>query len=248
MTVLASPLPTTERLWHEKKIDILNQLTPAELIILQRASSRLFKTRGEMLWRDDEWRDRQNVYIVDQGFLRICQSNPEGKRHILAMLGPADFFGHIAPGVSTLTRPYTFEVVRDVRLIVIDALAFQSVLKNHFNLAMQLIKLMDERQKQLERRISGFFFKDVYTRLADLLLELTEKYGEPSLENGQWELQITHQELSDFLGVARQTVSTIMSEFSTLGILTKRGQRLCVNPQALLEAIANRSDVESKEE
>jgi CRP/FNR family transcriptional regulator, anaerobic regulatory protein len=137
-------------------------------------------------------------------------------------------------------------VVRDARLIGIEAEALQRVLKNHFNLTLQLIQHMAARQTSLEKQISSFFSKDIHARLADLILELAQKYGECAADSDRWELEITHQELSDFLGVARQTVSCIMSEFSNLGLLEKQGQKLHIKNQARLKAIIEQGAVRVK--
>ncbi|MCA9789678.1 MAG: Crp/Fnr family transcriptional regulator, partial [Cyanobacteria bacterium HKST-UBA05] len=198
------------RQWKTKKAEILGQLGEDEIKQLYAHSIRLLKKRGDALWADMDIDTKGHVYILDQGFLRVCELNDDGKRFIVSLLGPGDFFGAILPDTQARETEDYLEVVRDARIIAIDAGIFQRVLGHHPRLVMRMANVIMARQEQFKRRMTSFLFKDVSARLAELLLQYISDYAEtlpsdPEDANAPAYpiVSLTHQEIADLIGAAR---------------------------------------------
>lgn len=225
--------------WNIKKDSILQKLAPEEVEALDRHCDRILKKRGELIWVDED--DGAKVYIVDQGIIRLTKVSNEGKRLILGMLGPAQFFGAVTPAL-TQAEPYdSIEVVRDARLIAIDAKVFHEVLKNHPEMTMRMAQVLEDRRRNLERKITSLVFKSISARVAELLAELCERFSYtcPNSDGIQRDIALTHQEIADLAGAARPTVSSIISDLIKQGILEKHDQVLCVRDLDRLKEMAD---------
>lgn len=218
-----------QRLWYSKKENILKQLSEADLKRAYAHSVRIQKNRSELFWLDDE--HKQYVYIVDQGYIRMCRTNEEGKRLITSIMGPSEVFGAVVPGLENAETDDYAEVVRDSRIIGIEAEIFHEILEKYPKLMIRLFQILEMRRRTMEKRMYSFLFKDVYARTVELLLELSEKYGEecPFATGVFRDVNLTHQEIADFLGVARPTISTVISELMKADLLHKHKQMLCIN-------------------
>lgn len=215
--------------WRLKKAEILGQLSPEQVQQLHRHSTRLTKCRGDALWLESDVDLKTHVYIVDQGFLRVCELNDEGKRFIVSLMGPGDFFGSITPNPpEDLTDEY-MEVVRDARIIAIEAPIFHQVISQHPDMVMRLANVLVQRQATFKKRMTSMLFKDVSARIAELLLDFEEEYGEVSLKASQQRvINLTHQEMADLIGAARPVVSSVVSDLVKLGLLGKQGRHLFI--------------------
>jgi CRP/FNR family transcriptional regulator len=237
-------METLQRIWYSKKESIIQQLAPDEILLLNRHAQRIQKERGEIFWLEDLTDETPHVFIQDQGFVRMCRSNDEGKRLISEILGPSDIFGQVVPGLSSPGDEAYAEVVRDARIIAINSEVFQEVLQHHPKMMLRLVQILETRRRAMDRRIYSALCKDLCARVAELLVEIGSKYGEacptaPDDDAVRYrDIHLTHQEIADLLGAARPTVSAIISDMVKAGILDKHKQLLCLSQPAALATLA----------
>lgn len=231
-------METLQRLWYTKKESILQQLQPEEVAHINQHAQRIQKKRGELFWLDDA--ERPQVFVVDSGFLRICRTNEEGKRLITEVLGPSEIFGDVVPGLSREDLEDYAEIVRDTRIIAVDSHAFHGVLENHPNMMIRLIQIIETRRRAMAKRIYSTLSKDVCARTVELLLDIGVKYGEACQDDAACyrDIQLTHQEIADLLGVARPTISSLLSDLIKRDVLRKHKQTLCLYDTATLLTLA----------
>lgn len=231
-------MSSQESIWYNRKSAILSQLSEHELERLNTHTTRIQKVRGEIIW--DEFEDNPRLYIVDKGYIRIYRINEEGKKVVLSFLGPGEFFGAISPNLSTFAEDECMEVIRNIRLIAIDAPVFHEVLKNHPEMMMRIMGFLERRARGLEKRISNMLFKDTCARTAELLIEVCEKYGEacPEQNDKICDVALTHQEIADMVGATRPVVSGIISDMLKAGIVQKHDRVLCLSNLKALQALA----------
>jgi CRP-like cAMP-binding protein len=83
---------------------------------------------------------------------------------------------------------------------------------------------LGRRRKQLETKLEHLVFKDVQAKLAALLLELGEEYGQENEEGVLIGLKITHQEMANLIGSTRETISLTLAQFKKRGLLDMNGR------------------------
>ncbi len=219
-------MPTQQSLWNDKKSAILQQLSKVEVQALMLRSKRIELKQGQA-WYIQEGGDSR-IYIVDRGYARQCRLLPtDDRRIILSFLRPSDIFGDFPGSTSPVNYSDYIEAAQDVRLISIEAPVFWDVLKNHPNFMMRLIEILSQQQDRLQKRVLSISIKDVYARVSETLLDVSEKFGENCTHGDcQRYVALTHQEISDLSGIARPTVSKVISELLQAGILKKHERHL----------------------
>jgi CRP-like cAMP-binding protein len=90
----------------------------------------------------------------------------------------------------------------------------------------------------LERKIADIVFKDVPTRLAEVLLTLAEDYGETCTHSLALEVRITQQDLADLIGATRPVVNAILKQFRERGLIYPRPHVICVADRDGLRRVA----------
>jgi CRP-like cAMP-binding protein len=103
--------------------------------------------------------------------------------------------------------------------------------------ALNFIKLLSQRVKKLGKELAEFSHSWSYHRLAKVLLELSEKYGEEVSTGILITLRLTHEDLANLIGTTRETVTTQINRFERMGLLSREDRHFIVNRSRLTEFI-----------
>ncbi len=96
---------------------------------------------------------------------------------------------------------------------------------------------MAKRRLDLENKLETLVFRDVTSKLAELLLNLASEYGVEESRGTLIALKITHQELANLIGSTRETVSLTLSQFKQKDMLTTEGRKVIVTNRESLRAL-----------
>ncbi|MEZ6134051.1 MAG: Crp/Fnr family transcriptional regulator [Pirellulaceae bacterium] len=91
-----------------------------------------------------------------------------------------------------------------------------------------MTKLIGLRRKRIERRLKSLLFRNNRDRLTHLLTELAEQYGNATTEGIELGLRLSHQDLASIIGATRETVTTLLGEMQSEGLVKIHRQRLVV--------------------
>ena len=81
-------------------------------------------------------------------------------------------------------------------------------------------------------------FKDVGSKLAELLLNLGHEHGIADERGLVVGLKITHQEMANLIGSTRETVSLTLSQFKRKGLIQTEGRKVILADPEGLRALA----------
>jgi len=96
---------------------------------------------------------------------------------------------------------------------------------------MKLFFSFSERLKQSDEVIESLLNREVSARLATLLLNLGDRFGETNGSGTVLNVRLTHQDLANMIVSTREAVSKVMSEFQRDGLIEVRNRRISVTPQ-----------------
>ncbi len=180
------------------------------------------------------------VYLLRGGRVRLIRLGKSASRSVLAILRPGDLFGE-------LLRPEGAQVddlavaSGEAEVWSIGTRSFQQLLEGRPNLAVDVIRTLDDRMRLMRRRVLGLTFKEVPARLAETLLTLADSHGERCPHGGEFDLKgITQQDLADLVGASRSFVSTLINEMKRDGHLGNVGRTLCIKDTKALRKLGVR--------
>ncbi len=91
-------------------------------------------------------------------------------------------------------------------------------------------------------RVETLALTDVYSRVISELVYLMKHYGEDKAEKGIKIGRFTHQEIAEFVGSARETVSIAMKKLEDANIIRHEGHTIYIpNPERLTNELGSHS-------
>jgi CRP/FNR family transcriptional regulator, nitrogen oxide reductase regulator len=180
--------------------------------------------------------------LVQIGHLKLAQVNAAGAESLVRFVGPGDCYGAIAL-VAGSRYPVAAIAVEPTR-----ALTWSRAEITDF--AERLPRLKSNILEEITRRMTGVLSmaqelatERVPQRLAKALLRLAEHGGDRTRDGVHIVHPVTRQELADLTGTTLFTVSRLMSQWESDGLLLSgRGDVTIVDPQGLEAAASTDSD------
>jgi len=161
------------------------------------------------------------LYIVESGQVKAYLSDEQGKEIVLSMLNPGDYFGEMAL-LDEAPRSASVITAQESRLLVISGSDFRDTLAAHPNIALQVIRGLNETLRRSTENVKSLALMDVYGRVVRLFLDMADD------ENGRLVIQqkLTHQDIADRVGSSREAISRILKDLRTGGYLAIEGKRI----------------------
>jgi len=153
-------------LWYLKKIPLLADLGPEGLARLAERVEQKEIRRREVVYMNGDPGDA--LYFVNGGRIKISKVTRDGKSLTLFYCGPSELFGE---GCLIEGGPRTemAEAVENAMLTQIERGDFERLLATHAHLGAQMTKMMVLRRRELETKVEALVFRDVTSKLAELL-------------------------------------------------------------------------------
>ena len=167
------------------------------------------------------------LYIVISGSIKIFRSSEEGRIITLAILRENDFFGEMAI-IDGGPHSATAKTLEDSNIMLIHKADFTHTIRKNPEIAEVLLVTLSRRLRGADKQIEDLTFKGNYGKTASMLVTLSERYGVNTAEGTLIDMKLTHQELADLVGVARETVTRILNDFKKDGCITVKSRSIII--------------------
>jgi CRP/FNR family transcriptional regulator, cyclic AMP receptor protein len=210
------------------------QLSPAALKDFNAVKSPANYPAGSVLYLEKQ--DPRGVFVLCAGQVKLSISSSAGKTLILRIAKPGEILGLMAAMSGT---PYevTAETIHPCQVAYVrrdDFLRFVAKYPEVYQrVVKQLTSLYDGACEQL-RTVA--LSASAPERLARLLLNWSAD-GKQTQQGTQITIPLTHEEIAEFVGTTRETVTRTLSDFKTRNLLTLQGSTMMISNRAALEAI-----------
>jgi len=191
-------------------------LDEEDVAALQATMSTSRLARGEVLFREGDQGDR--LYVLLSGKVKLGRTSTDGRENLVAILGPGEMFGELSvfdPG----PRNATATAVAETQLIGLGNDALQQFLLSRPAVAQSLLAALAKRLRRTNDSLADLVFTDVPGRVAKALLELSERFGQPTEEGLLVAHDLTQEELAQLVGASRETVNKALADFAIRGWL-----------------------------
>ncbi len=206
----------SEKIWHLARCNLFEQLPPEIVADLERQARRRRFPRKALIYLPADESDA--VLLLAEGRVKLCHLAPDGKESILAFVEPGEVFGELAI-VDPGERDEYAAALEPSTVILIPRDAIQPVIEQHPSVALEVTRLLGLRRRRIERRLRHLMFRSNRERLAHLLLELAERYGEQDAGGVRLSIRLSHQELAGLIGSTRESVTVALGELQAQGLV-----------------------------
>lgn len=166
------------------------------------------------------------VFCLLNGQVTIARANSDGAVLTTAVFGSGELFGPALSGADKTEDTAKAKGAASVWQAPIDE--FRRLLLHHPGVSLQLVALLAQRQRQMERRLESFAFKRVEARLAETFRELSGGFAMRCEHGFGQHLRLSQQELADLVGASRPVVSSILNRLRDKGVLGYNREYVCV--------------------
>lgn len=197
-----------------------------------RAAYRRRVRSGEYFFFQDD--PATTFYIVQEGRARLSQLTPEGHQVIIRYLGPGDGMGIIV-ALSDTVYPLSAEAVTDCLALAWEAEAVAHLMEHYPRLALNGMRLVAGRFRNLQNRYRELATERVERRVARALLRLARQTGKRTEEGVLLDLPLSRQDLGEMTGTTLYTVSRILRGWEQKGLIASGRERVVIcNPHGLV--------------
>jgi CRP-like cAMP-binding protein len=221
-------------LWDAPVAFVLSSLEKAGMPIAERRfeAEETIYIRGE---------PAQHLYFVTEGVIKLYKSYGGHKEAIVALLEEGNVFGVPDLRARGAHRDSAQAVVRS-RIAVVDKVALGEHVRRDPKCALALLIVYAQWVQRRERTAVRLAHRDTRARLASVLLELVDRFGEPKEDEVAIEMRLPHLMLAEMTASSRVGVSKEMARFRREGVIKKRGksQIVLLDQPSLAQIIGNR--------
>jgi CRP/FNR family transcriptional regulator len=194
---------------------LFSGLSEVEMKTINAAARSLRKERGEFVYMPG---DRANcVYFLKKGRIKLSVLSNSGKEIAIDIIQAGEMFGEFAL-IDELERSNMTQALDDVTLLVFKKHDFVSLLKSQPNLALNYIRMVGDRRRRMEKKLSDITSKEVPARVCELLHELSA-YALQAGGAHQSLIPLMHQDVASLIGASRQTTTSILNDLMRLGFI-----------------------------
>jgi len=181
------------------------------------------------------------LYFLLEGTVRLYKIYGDYKEATTALLKDGGVFGKLSL-VEGRWQDVFAEAITDVRVAGVQKSTLIEVIRSRPEFAMKLFSSFSERLRQSDEVIESLLNREVSTRLATLLLNLGDRFGEDNGTGTLLDMRLTHQDLANMIASTREAVSKVMSEFQREGFIEVQSRRIAIlNKEALAERASGSS-------
>ncbi len=222
---------SSQHYWYLNEHPLFNVLKSDELKEICFISKYKTARKGEIILFTENNNDR--VFTLKKGSLKIVDVDKNGNEIVKDILKKGDMFGELSFTASEQSQ-YAVVISESAIFCSFVASELERYMVQNPALAMKYTKWVGLWYKRLENRLSNLMFKDVNTRLLLYLKSQIEPTDE-NLHEVTLPNQITHSDLASLICSTRQTITSLLNQLKSEGVLDYNRKEIVINPKKLQE-------------
>lgn len=211
-----------------RKIPIFKNLSEDEIKEIQAIATIEEQTfvKGSHIFKKGDI--KEDFYYLEKGSIKVYKIDPEGKRYIIASFNKPVIFGEV---YAYLKEPFDFwaEADKDSTVVVISD--FRNLLRRlkSRSLGLNFIDLLARKSLSLSKKNQINSQSTLDKKIAAYILE-NEK-------DGILHLNISREELADYLAVTRPSLSRSLSAMAKEGLIDIKDRQITIENMGGLKRI-----------
>jgi CRP/FNR family transcriptional regulator len=178
------------------------------------------------------------IYVVLDGEVKLSINSPDGRRLSFRIAKAGEVLG-LSSALSGGTYEMTADTLYPAKIAHISQQVFLQFLSRHpavyQSVAREMVRTYNTACEQL--RMVGLS-TSVPERLARLLLVWSDEPGQKPERPVRCRLSLTHEQIGEFIGASRETVTRTLSIFKNHHLVAQHGCTLTIPSRVALESYA----------
>lgn len=156
------------------------------------------------------------VVVVISGRVKVFSSAQDGTEVVLAVRGPGALLGELA-AIDEQPHSASVSSSEPVEVLTVGLRGFTAFLQAHPRTLWLLMRILTARLRDADRKRAEFGVYDTLNRVARRLVELVDRFGEPTESGIKITLPFTQEELAGWVGSSREAVAKALRTLRARG-------------------------------
>ncbi len=208
-----------------KSIPLLSTLSDADAARIQAGLECRRVQRGEYIFKTGARADR--LYMVHSGRMKIFKHLPDGREQILYIYSRDDFVGGFNL-IKAHSYLYNARALETTIICTLNKEAFDEVALKNPSILLKIVEKAFERVRWAEELVERLNASSADQKVAGLLLDLMADFGEDTAEGVSMKLTINREEMGNYTGLSRETVTRKLKQLQEQGLISLHGNKRIV--------------------
>lgn len=218
-----------EKLGYLSDVDLFRNLSERDMAELDRVTTITNVPRGRVFYHPEDV--SEVLFLIKEGQVQLYRISPEGKKLVIATLGPGTLFGEMALLGQQMHNAFA-EALVDCVILVMSRADLERLILVKPSVGLRVLEITRRRLSDAEARLQDMAFKGIPARLASLLLRL-------AAERDSYEIVgLTHQDLAETIGTYRETATQVLNDMKMAGLIGIGRKRITILDPERLDAVA----------
>lgn len=201
-----------------KKVTMFQSISEHHLREIINLTGHKSVEKGTVLCHEGD--DANLMYIINEGIVKLSKYNVEGKEQILDVRYSGQTFGeyHV---LSHMPYHYTATTLSATKICTLEKSKLKLILLDYPDINQNIIVELAKQIIKSEDLVQSLSLVNSDSKVAYILLELLKSSPNESIID----LPLSREEMANYAGVTRETMSRRLSEFSTHKIIETIGYK-----------------------
>ncbi|TVR10659.1 MAG: Crp/Fnr family transcriptional regulator [Phormidium sp. GEM2.Bin31] len=211
-------------------VDLFERLPESQIYAIATIAKPLQYDKGEPIFFEG---DRcLGFFIVQSGRVKVYKTSADGKEQILHWFETGDRFAEV-PAFDGGCYPASASALETTNLILISSQALLALVEQYPSLAFNLLAGLSRNLRRFANLIDTLSLKDVSSRLAGYLLDLSDRQ-----ESNLVELDLAKGQLAAFLGTIPETLSRTFAKLTQAQLIEMETRQVKICDREGLQRLA----------
>ncbi|MBY0511649.1 MAG: Crp/Fnr family transcriptional regulator [Rhodospirillaceae bacterium] len=216
-------------------LDLFTDLPEAALAAIAREARVRKLPKGTVIFT--QGRRAGFCHALIKGRVRISQADGTGAQLLVRFIGPGDMFGTMALFTDGRYPAEAVTVLDSVEVSWSEA-ALRNLMRVYPQIGLNIIGILGARIREVQERLREMSTQRVECRIANALLRLAERAGQPVAGGTAISFPVMRRDLAEMCGATLHTVSRVLTAWQKRKLLTTTRQHLTIRRMATLREIA----------
>jgi len=217
---------------NDLKVQLFENLTGDESEFLKKNIISVAYKKGETICKVGTL--APHIFYVKEGLAKVYIEGCS-ETLVLKIVPPGNFLALSAISDGNKVFPYSVKAYTTTEVILIDIEVIRHLIKHNVRFSNDVINLLSSTFQQIVARLFCLTQKQLYGRLADILICLSEKI----FKSESFNLSFTRQELGEMAKMSPESVIRMLKKFRDDGIIEMNGKKLVINDFESLRRISD---------
>jgi CRP-like cAMP-binding protein len=168
------------------------------------------------------------TFLIMDGLVRTYYLSPVGREITLAFWSAGDLIGGPAFFGERPRHIWSAQAIETTRVLTISTKALKELAKELPSVALGIIDALSFKLHWVSLMLQTMGTESVSHRLATLLLQLSETYGEPAQDGVVIRYPFSQADLASMVGASRSWVSTAFGRLQKEGVVAMRNRHIVI--------------------